>query len=405
DKPGGIGTISLRHRRYGSDLQIPWIVEYSTNAGVSWTETGRFTAGAEEATFSAAVNISGSARVRIKASGGATSNRRANIDDLLITDAAAGPAPEIVLSGQPSVQIATYGLPSLTQTSFLVAGSDLLEEIAITPPAGFEVSLSEDGTTGYAPGVAVGGAGELEPTVVFIRLAAGTPAGFYSGDITCVTAGAAPAVMVMPESEVRPRGLNITALDQSKPFGQLLLLGPGQVAFTASGLADGETIGSVTLTASGGTGINDAAGVYALTPSAAVGGTFNPANYSVFYFPGTLTVEGVSFGDWSAGLSDAAPGADPDGNGLVNLVEYFFGMEPGAEAAGSMLIGAPTATNFHMDYRRSKSLNGVTGGVMWRNDLSSGTWSTNDVTDEFLSDEGAYEMRRATVPVLPGETR
>jgi len=406
DKPGGIGLISLQHRRYGSDPQIPWVVEYSTDGGVSWTEAGGFTAGVEVAIFSATVNETRPSRVRVRADGGdATTNRRANIDDLLITDTAAGPAPEIALSGQPSVQMATYGLPSLTQTSFLVAGTDLQEGIVITPPAGFEVSLSEDGTTGYAPTAAVGGAGELAPTVVFIRLAAGTPVGFYSGDITCVTAGAAPAVMAMPESEVRPRGLNITALDQSKPFGESLPLGSGQTAFTATGLADGETIGSITLTANGGTEANDTAGVYMLTPSTAVGGTFNPANYSIFYFPGTLTVQGVSFADWAAGLADAAPGADPDGNGLVNLMEYFFGMEPGSDAAGAMLIGTPTSTNFHMDYRRSKALHGVTGGVAWRNDLSIGTWSTNGVTDEFVSDEGTYEIRRATVPRLPDESR
>ncbi len=403
DKLGGIGTISFQHRRYGSDTQIPWIVEYSTNAGGVWTEAGRFTAGAEVATFSAAVNISGPARVRIRAGSSGSSNRRANIDNLLITDAAAGPAPEIALSGQPSVQIATYGLPSLTQTSFLVAGSDLQESITITPPTGFELSLSEDGTTGYAPTAALGGAGELAPTVVFIRLAAGMPVGFYSGDITCTTAGAAPAVMAMPESEVRPRGLNITALDQSKPFGESLPLGPGQTAFSASGLADGETIGSVTLAANGGTAANDAAGVYTLTPSAAAGGAFNPANYSIFYFPGTLTVQGVSFGDWSAGLSDASPGADPDGNGLVNLAEYFFGLQPGGNAAGAMVIGAPTATSFHLDYRRSKSLNGVSGRVVWKNDLNTSNWSADGVTDELVSDHGDYEIRRATAPVLPGE--
>jgi hypothetical protein len=70
-----------------------------------------------------------------------------------------------------------------------------------------------------------------------------------------------------------------------------------------------------------------------------------------------------------------------------------------------MVIGAPTATNFHMDYRRSKALSGVSGSAAWMSDLSSGAWSTNDISDEFVSDHGTYETRRATVPRLPGETR
>jgi hypothetical protein len=207
----------------------------------------------------------------------------------------------------------------------------------------------------------------------------------------------------VPEAEVRRKGLNITASNQTKPFGQTLLLGSGQTAFTAAGLVGSEAVGSVTLAADGGTGANDALGNYVITPSAATGGTFSPANYNINYLPGVLTVIGQSFADWGAGLSDPSPDADPDGNGLANLAEYFFGMQPGGDAAGVMVIGAPTATTFHMDYRRSKSLSGVTGGIAWRNALASGGWSTNGVTDTLVSDHGSYQMRRATVPVQPGE--
>ena len=85
DLPGGIGTISFQHRRYGTDAQIAWIVEYSTNQGASWTEAGRFTSGADVANFDAAPNVSAPARMRIRAGAAGSSNRRANIDDLVIT--------------------------------------------------------------------------------------------------------------------------------------------------------------------------------------------------------------------------------------------------------------------------------------------------------------------------------
>jgi hypothetical protein len=58
DKSGGIGTISFQHRRYGTDTQIEWIVEYSLNSGSTWTEAGRFTAGARAGTFSATISQS-----------------------------------------------------------------------------------------------------------------------------------------------------------------------------------------------------------------------------------------------------------------------------------------------------------------------------------------------------------
>jgi hypothetical protein len=333
----------------------------------------------------------------------ATTAKRAFLDDLVITTASVQ-QPSVSASGNLSVLSSTYGSPSLTATSFTVSGENLTQGILVGPPDGFEVSLAEDGASGFAATQTIAGTGSIAPTTVFIRVAAGSPAGLYSGNIVC-TSGATSATLPMPEAEVRRKGLNITASDQSKAFGQVLTLGSGQTAFTALGLVGSETVGSVTLTADGGTSANDAAGIYVITPSAATGGTFAAANYNINYLPGVLTVTGQSFGEWGAGLSDPSPGADPDGNGLANLTEYFLGMQPGADAAGAMMIGAPTSANFHMDYRRSKSLNGVTGGVAWRNDLASGAWSTNGVIETVVSDHGTYEIRRATVPLLPGETR
>jgi endonuclease I len=98
DLPGGIGRITFEHGRYGNDAQIPWIVEYSANRGETWTEAGRFTAGAEPATFDATLDLAGPARVRIRAgvSSGAV-DRRANLDDIVITPYAEPlpPVPEI----------------------------------------------------------------------------------------------------------------------------------------------------------------------------------------------------------------------------------------------------------------------------------------------------------------------
>jgi hypothetical protein len=90
NKTGGIGYITFQYRRYGTDAQVDWKVEYSTNDGVDWIQAGSvFTAPAtdEVQIFLAKPNILGDARIRIKrATETGTANRRLNIDDIVITD-------------------------------------------------------------------------------------------------------------------------------------------------------------------------------------------------------------------------------------------------------------------------------------------------------------------------------
>jgi len=125
-----------------------------------------------------------------------------------------------------------------------------------------------------------------------------------------------------------------------------------------------------------------------------------------------LTVAGGSsptFSDWLGNypdLTDPALGADPDGDGLPNLVEYFMGLSPldGASAA-TMPVDTTQPGEVSMQYRRSKNTQGVSGGVKWKNALTDANWSADGVTDEFVSNHDDHEVRRATAPVLPGEMR
>lgn len=90
--------------------------------------------------------------------------------------------------------------------------------------------------------------------------------------------------------------LSITASNDTKIYGQTKTYGAGSTAFSSNSLQNGETIGTVTITASGGTATTDGASTYNLTPSAATGGTFTPANYSITYNAGTLTVNPLPAG-------------------------------------------------------------------------------------------------------------
>ena len=91
DKSNGIGSIYFQYRRYGTDDQLDWKVEYSTNGGVDWTLIGSsFTAPDNDIvqSFNEAVNVSGNVRVRIvlATNDGNVSSKRLNLDNLLITD-------------------------------------------------------------------------------------------------------------------------------------------------------------------------------------------------------------------------------------------------------------------------------------------------------------------------------
>ena len=92
---------------------------------------------------------------------------------------------------------------------------------------------------------------------------------------------------------INAANLTITANVQSKVYGTTQITPVlGSSAFIPSGLQNGETIGSVTLTygAGGLTATSITGSTSSITPSAATGGTFTAGNYNITYTPGTLTV-------------------------------------------------------------------------------------------------------------------
>jgi hypothetical protein len=157
DKPNGLGTISFDYRRYGTDSQVDWMVEYSTNGGLGWTQIGSaFTAPASDVvqTFSETVNIIGNIRVRIKRATefGATNNRL-NIDDILITnffrDPSAGDllitevvGKDVVLNDDGYVEIwnkrdETFSLNNLGLRYYNGAGPSTLDFSGTIGPKGY----------------------------------------------------------------------------------------------------------------------------------------------------------------------------------------------------------------------------------------------------------------------------
>ncbi len=182
----------------------------------------------------------------------------------------------------------TYGNAS-TASTLNVSGAYIIQNVIVTPPNSFEVSTNA--SSGFANTVSLAqSGGSLTNTNVYIRLKSNAPVGSYSGTVKLTSYAADTISIPMATNNVTAAPLTVTAAYFQKFYGSTLVLGAGNTNFTTSGIANNETIGSVTLTASGGTGADDAPGLYDITPTAATGGTFSATNYIITYIPGQFEV-------------------------------------------------------------------------------------------------------------------
>ena len=183
----------------------------------------------------------------------------------------------------------TYGTASAAQT-FAISGSNLAANLVATAPTGFEVSADGTSYSGTATFSQSSGAasGSLR-----VRLKANAAvSGSYNAQNIVLSSTGATSVNIVTAATgntVTAKGLTITAIDQTVPVGSALDNTTGSTLFTPSGLANSETVGSVSLNFGGNGAV---AGMFAgaIVPSAATGGSFTASNYSISYANGTLTV-------------------------------------------------------------------------------------------------------------------
>lgn len=187
DKTGGLGSLTFLYRRYGTDSQIAWKAEYSTDGGLTWIQIGTdFTAAATDdvQTFYYPINISSSGRIRFRTEDSSGSgDRRLNIDDISITDYSGVSQPQIIL-GASSLSGFTYSEgsgPSMAQ-SFSVQGENLSGNVDLQVSGNYEISLSETGA--YSSSLTlVQESGNLMESSIYVRMISGLGSGTYSGSI------------------------------------------------------------------------------------------------------------------------------------------------------------------------------------------------------------------------------
>ncbi|MFM6994237.1 MAG: putative Ig domain-containing protein [Sediminibacterium sp.] len=197
------------------------------------------------------------------------------------------PTITLVSNTIPSLNT-TYGSPSTT-TTITVQAENIIDHVLVVAPSGFETSVLansgfSDSTKMYPT------ADRLISQPLYIRLKRTTNVGNHNGNFTFSSTSADGLTVSATTSYVAPAALAITGKYFQKFYGSRINIGVGSKYFTATGLMNNETVGSVTLAASGGTAIDDAVGYYSITPSAATGGTFSSSNYNITYNVGQFQV-------------------------------------------------------------------------------------------------------------------
>ncbi|MGI8603978.1 MAG: hypothetical protein ACR2OZ_13440 [Verrucomicrobiales bacterium] len=97
---------------------------------------------------------------------------------------------------------------------------------------------------------------------------------------------------------------------------------------------------------------------------------------------------------------DGADLADPNHDGLTNVVEFATAQDP-TQPSVAPISGALTGNTIAFIYTRNKAALGVVQfAVQWSDSLSS--WSSAGVTQTISNDDGIVQQVKAAVPLGTG---
>jgi hypothetical protein len=102
------------------------------------------------------------------------------------------------------------------------------------------------------------------------------------------------------------------------------------------------------------------------------------------------------FADMGVGHPLAADNADFDGDGIPNLVEYAFGLDPCAHCGGVLPVPHRNGDRFELRFSRTQLAPDIDYGAEWSPDLK--TW--RDVPDSGNSEEHLFSMPMDSAPSL-----
>ena len=137
----------------------------------------------------------------------------------------------------------------------------------------------------------------------------------------------------------------------------------------------------------------------ATQPVAWLGGQTATANVSVTVLSPIASWRQTHFGTTS-NTGSAANDADPNGDGIVNKLEFFLARNPLASNPPSSLptVSRNGATLEYTYTRSLSAMSQLTHAVEWSDTLAAGSWSSAGVTEQTLSDNGTVQQVKASIP-------
>ena len=157
------------------------------------------------------------------------------------------PLPVTISTASTLSALSTTSGTASASTSFSISAVSLTNNITLTAPTGFEISTSSG--SGYASSLTLTeSGGSVASTNIFVRLAASTAAGTYSGPVTAVSSGVPTIYVATAASTVSPSTSNPTI----SVTGALSAMSttPGVASSPSSFSASGSNLtGNITVTA------------------------------------------------------------------------------------------------------------------------------------------------------------
>lgn len=270
-------------------------------------------------------------------------NDAGNDDNLAIDDfsfsATSATSPLLTLTGTLAAVNTTYGSPSAAPTSFTIAGTNLSNNISLSAPTGYEISLASN--TGYASSLTLTpSSGTVTTTTVYTRLSAtatvsGSP---YSGAITATSTGAASVSIATSSSTVSPLSITTSgATASNKTYNGTT--SANITGISLNGVVNGDVLNVVGNGIFGSMNVGNAipvTSVLTLTGTNASSYTLvQPSGLSANITPATLTINGLTANNK---VFDGTTTATLSGTAVLNGVI--------AADVSNVIVGGTPVANF-----------------------------------------------------------
>ena len=222
---------------------------------------------------------------------------------------AAGPSatftvgpPTISAMGKLSSLSAIVGSASPSE-NFYVSGSNLSGDIAVTAPAGFDVSPDNSTWSGSGGSYTITPSSGAISATVFVQLDASDAINTYSGNVALTGGGAIEADMFIPPSSVSPPNTTVSSItyNGANPTGASDLYYTLTFAAPVTGLTSNNFAISTTGTAGGNINVTGSGATYTI-------------DVSSIYGVGTLTLSLANENGLTPGLDTSLPYSAPTVN-------------------------------------------------------------------------------------------